>query len=791
MTKVKNHSAVKNAGPDSGQHHANAGCDSKGDVSSCLVSAIVSTYNSERFIAGCLEDLEAQTIADRLEIVVVDSGSQQNERHIVEAFQAQYRNITYIRTEIRESVYASWNRGILASRGKYITNANTDDRHSPVAFERMANLLEQNPGIALVYADVFVTETENETFRNHARKGHWSWYDWDRNRLLDKGCFIGPQPMWRRSVHDTYGYFDEKLTTSGDYEFWLRISQTFDFFHVKEPLGLYLDSPDSIEHRSGDVKSQEDLHIIQQYRRNADEGIVIHHRQTEQSDEPRRRAFSRELLSKTSWWPAREKARAADTIIRTAKELKAQGLLDTSIQKLFEGIKSNPGEIRLYHALAEILIEAKLYHDALHILRNMPASTGDIRRWELAGVCCRGLQPFDKTMPNVAVSLCMIVKNEAETIGQCLLSVHSLVQEIIVVDTGSADRTRDIAVAFGAKIYDFPWIDDFSAARNFSLSKASGTWILVMDADEVISEQDAAAFRQLISSDHPDTAYDFVTRNYITDFSSLGWTANTGTYGREEAGYGWFPSNKVRLFPRREAIRFEYPIHEVVENSLKKAGMPVKRSDIPIHHYGKIDRARDLAKGESYYLLGRAKLKEMKDNPKFISELAIQGSGLGRDEEALDLWRQVVRLEPNNTEAFMNISALLIRMERYRDALEAANRAWKINPLSAGVLYNCAICKFFTGDLNGAISDLEQLLRQVPEYIPAAALKAAAHILNKSRQQGLATLTTLQERGIDCTPYLHDLSERLLAANRHEDASSLSEEINNIRQRKDKNRERP
>ena len=94
-----------------------------------LVSAIVSTYNAERFIRGCLEDLEAQTIADRLEIVVIDSGSPQNEGTIVREFQQRYDNILYIRTAQREGLYAAWNRGIQAARGKYITNANTDDRH--------------------------------------------------------------------------------------------------------------------------------------------------------------------------------------------------------------------------------------------------------------------------------------------------------------------------------------------------------------------------------------------------------------------------------------------------------------------------------------------------------------------------------------------------------------------------------------------------------------------------------------------------------------------------------------
>ncbi len=127
-----------------------------------LVSAIVSAYKSERFIRGCIEDLESQTIAARLEIVIVDSCSPQNERAIVEEFQKKYSNIKYIRTETRETVYAAWNRGIKASSGKYITNANTDDRHRHDAFEIMVNELERKPEITLVYADVIMTEKENK-----------------------------------------------------------------------------------------------------------------------------------------------------------------------------------------------------------------------------------------------------------------------------------------------------------------------------------------------------------------------------------------------------------------------------------------------------------------------------------------------------------------------------------------------------------------------------------------------------------------------------------------------------
>jgi glycosyltransferase involved in cell wall biosynthesis/Flp pilus assembly protein TadD len=240
-----------------------------------LVSAIVSTFNARRFIRGCLEDLEAQTLADRLEIIVVDSGSGQDERVVVEQMQKQYDNIVYIRTEERDTVYGAWNRGIRAARGRYITNANTDDRHSPDALERLVHFLETHPDVALVYADAVKTRTANETLGAHTPTGAFHWHDWDREALLAKGCFIGPQPMWRRSVHDTYGFFDAELVSSGDYEFWLRISQTESFFHLKMPLGLYLDREDSIEHASTAIKATEDERILTMYRQAAADGRIL------------------------------------------------------------------------------------------------------------------------------------------------------------------------------------------------------------------------------------------------------------------------------------------------------------------------------------------------------------------------------------------------------------------------------------------------------------------------------------------------------------------------------------
>ncbi|MHC4911736.1 MAG: FkbM family methyltransferase, partial [Planctomycetota bacterium] len=212
-----------------------------------LVSAIVSTYNSECFLRGCLEDLERQTIAKELEIIVVNSGSQQNEEAIVKEFQQKYDNIVYIKTEEREGIYAAWNRAVKAARGEFITNANTDDRHREDALEIMARTLQGNPDVALVYGDQICTDTANGSFGHHHTLKVMKQPEYSRERLLFGNC-VGSQPMWRGSLHNEIGYFDEMLTCAGDWDFWLRISSKYRFKHIPEFLGLYYHNEYGIEH---------------------------------------------------------------------------------------------------------------------------------------------------------------------------------------------------------------------------------------------------------------------------------------------------------------------------------------------------------------------------------------------------------------------------------------------------------------------------------------------------------------------------------------------------------------
>ena len=97
----------------------------------------------------------------------------------------------------------------------------------------------------------------------------------------------------------------------------------------------------------------------------------------------------------------------------------------------------------------------------------------------------------------IKISLCMIVKNEERVLDRCLDSLRGLMDEIIIVDTGSTDATKEIAAKYTDQIYDFTWNDDFAAARNFSFSKANMDYIYVADADEVLDEKNREEFAKL------------------------------------------------------------------------------------------------------------------------------------------------------------------------------------------------------------------------------------------------------------------------------------------------------
>jgi glycosyltransferase involved in cell wall biosynthesis len=366
------------------------------------------------------------------------------------------------------------------------------------------------------------------------------------------------------------------------------------------------------------------------------------------------------------------------------------------------------------------------------------------------------------------VSLCMITKNEEKYLANCLASARAIVDEIIVVDTGSTDQTRAIATVFGAKVFDFEWSDDFSAARNFSLSKAIGEWILILDADEVISSQDHDQFRKIIHT--PVTgpvAFAIVTRNYTVQANTIGWTANDGTYNEEEAGVGWIPSQKVRLFYNDDRIRFEYPVHEMVDPALQRLGIPIEILPIPVHHYGKLNPSAISRKTQNYYAIGRKKLDEMDGNAVAIRELAIQAGHLKKHREAIDLWQRYFKHRPDDAEAYVNLGTAYFNLGDYDQAAGSAQKAMALAPDLKEAHFNFAISELHRGNAPKTIAVLESILQQHPRYSAAQFMLAAAYSCDGRQYRARTGFDKIRQT--DVGPMLAvtfcDLARRLSGAN--------------------------
>ena len=216
------------------------------------------------------------------------------------------------------------------------------------------------------------------------------------------------------------------------------------------------------------------------------------------------------------------------------------------------------------------------------------------------------------------LSLAMIVKNEARCHARGLRSVQKIADEIIVVDTGSTDRTVEIAGEFGAKIFHFDWDDDFSAARNFALKQAGGDWILVLDADETVSEPLAEEIKKFIQG-----APQIGRLKIVSDFRRHGQTLRSQTF-------------VSRLFPH--GAHFEGKIHEQLISPLPRVNLAGE-----LAHDGYLETQKS---GRNVKLL-RAALALEPDNAYLLHQLALEYTSLDQPENAFPcLQHAFARMQP-------------------------------------------------------------------------------------------------------------------------------------------------
>jgi GT2 family glycosyltransferase/Flp pilus assembly protein TadD len=451
--------------------------------------------------------------------------------------------------------------------------------------------------------------------------------------------------------------------------------------------------------------------------------------------------------------------------------------LDRGISAFREARRLFPQIRRISFLLIDLLIRKSEIENALAMIQEAIVEFGLPEGLIDASLplreACGPRVPEDPHAP-ASLSVCMIAKNEEENLPRCLSSLLNLADEIIVVDTGSSDRTREVAGIFGAKVLDFPWNGDFSAARNESLEHASCRWILVMDADEVLSPLDHGRLKALLADKAaPPNALAIVSRNYMLQVNREKWQSNDGLYPLEEAAGGWVPSTKVRIFPNRMGIIFENPIHEIVEPSLERIGVHVTDCDIPVHHYGFLDEARIREKKVAYYELGIRKLAEKGEDLKALYELAVQAGELLRHEEAAELWKRALALNPRMDVAWFNLGYNLLMLSRFEESRNASRKALELKPGYREVITNLAMCELCIGSTDEAVSLLETSLAAHGDDPNTVLMTGVSLVCAGRKEDAKAHFSILRDDRIDFTGFVNQCAEKLLTADKVDSARRL------------------
>jgi glycosyltransferase involved in cell wall biosynthesis len=234
------------------------------------ISLVTSIFKADEYIEQFMDDITRQTIfKDKCEWIIINPNSPGNEEEVIKRYIKKYPdNIVYKRLDYDPGIYDTWNMGIQMATGEYVTNANADDRKAINSIVEHAKALYQNPEIDLVYADSYIAKESNKRWEDI--KPDWQKYNFEQFSLeaMLRGNPPHNNPMWRKTIHDKNGYFDQKYKSAGDWDFWLRCAfNDSKFMKINDTLGVYYFNPVGMstnpEHDSW--KKQHEKEIFMKY----------------------------------------------------------------------------------------------------------------------------------------------------------------------------------------------------------------------------------------------------------------------------------------------------------------------------------------------------------------------------------------------------------------------------------------------------------------------------------------------------------------------------------------------
>lgn len=292
------------------------------------------------------------------------------------------------------------------------------------------------------------------------------------------------------------------------------------------------------------------------------------------------------------------------------------------------------------------------------------------------------------------LSLCMIVRNNEETIRPCLESIRRWVDEMIILDTGSTDATPQICEELGAQVYHWAWRDDFSAARNESLRYATGDWIFWMDSDDTIPEDCGRQLRALADGNHSDQILGYVMQVHCP--------GPTDTDGHDVTVV-----DHVKLFRNRPDLRFEHRIHEQILPAIRRASGEVAFTDIHVVHSGAdhsaVGRQRKLDRD---FKLLQLDLQERPDHPFVLFNLGMTYADAQQYDEAVHYLMRCLQVstpqESHVRKAYALLVSALYQQARFDEAFRRCQEGRGIYPDDKELLFRQAMLEHQRGHFSEA-----------------------------------------------------------------------------------------
>jgi len=313
------------------------------------------------------------------------------------------------------------------------------------------------------------------------------------------------------------------------------------------------------------------------------------------------------------------------------------------------------------------------------------------------------------------ISLCMITRDEENYLEQCLSSAKDIADEVIVVDTGSTDKTKEIAKKFGAKIFDFKWNDDFSAARNEAIKHAAKDWILVLDADEAIEKKDLKIIKNAIENPGGFVGFQLDQRSYINEFFE-GAVKNNSDFELVKK-YPLYISNfLVRLFKNRIGLYFRHKVHELIEDSIEEKNLKYKKLDIVLHHFGSLKEAGLVnVRVEQYSKIILKQIEDEPENARYNYQAARMYLGRNDFSSALKYFEKAAKINPRYKLVFSEIAKIYLQVNDKNRAIEYFKKSVKYNPENPSPANNLAVVYMSVGKFIEAKKILEEQLKKYPD----------------------------------------------------------------------------